>query len=40
MEQQSALARLQQELAWRTGLLAETRKEISTLRDRDYGNGG
>ena len=32
LEQQSALARLQQEFAWRTGLLAETRKDIGTLK--------
>lgn len=32
MEQQSVFARLQQELAWRTGLLAETRKEIDALK--------
>jgi chromosome segregation protein len=32
MEQESALARLQQELSWRTGLLADTGKEIDTLK--------
>ena len=31
LEQQSTLARLQQEFTWRTGLLAETRKDIGTL---------
>lgn len=32
MEQQSALGRLQQEFAWRTGLLTQTRKEMSALK--------
>lgn len=32
MEQQGALSRLQQELSWRTGLLAQTRKEIEALK--------
>lgn len=31
MEQGSAVARLQQELSWRTGLLAETKREIAQL---------
>jgi chromosome segregation protein len=33
MEQGSVVARLQQELSWRTGLLAETRREIAQLRN-------
>ena len=33
MEQGSVVARLQQELSWRTGLLAETRREIVQLRN-------
>ncbi len=32
MEQGSVVSRLQQELSWRTGLLAETRREIERLR--------
>ncbi|HEX8220574.1 MAG TPA: chromosome segregation protein SMC [Chloroflexia bacterium] len=32
VEQQSAVARLQQEIAWRTGLLAETRRTIESAR--------